>query len=175
MAARAAARRPCRPRRPGTQRVRIDRMIRPRRQRSIQIFGGAGFIGSNWAERLLSHPANKVHVFDNLSRLGVRHNLEWLRQLSPAGELEVTIADVRDERKVAAAVRGADEIYHFAAQTAVTNSIADPRLDFEVNLLGTFNILEAARKSGHRPFLLFTSTNKVYGGMHENASPALTQ
>jgi CDP-paratose 2-epimerase len=63
------------------------------------------------------------------------------------------------------ALRHATEVYHFAAQVAVTTSVSDPRLDFEVNLLGTFNVLEAIRKHGRRPFLLYTSTNKVYGEM----------
>src|SRR6185437_11391751 len=61
------------------------------------------------------------------------------------------------------AVVHANEIYHFAAQVAVTTSVADPRHDFEVNLAGTFNVMDAARRSGNRPFILFTSTNKVYG------------
>jgi CDP-paratose 2-epimerase len=64
------------------------------------------------------------------------------------------------------AVRSATEVYHFAAQVAVTTSVIDPKTDFEVNLGGTFNILEAVRKSGRRPFLLFTSTNKVYGELN---------
>src|SRR5262249_13533909 len=64
--------------------------------------------------------------------------------------------------------RSATEIYHFAAQVAVTTSISDPRHDFEVNVGGTFNVLEAARRSSNRPFVLFTSTNKVYGDMTKN-------
>src|SRR3954470_9374665 len=136
--------------------------------RSVLIFGGAGFIGCNWAHRLLETTDAKVHVFDNLSRSGVRHNLERLqRAAGGSGRLQITVADVRETAKVDRAVRFATEIYHFAAQVAVTTSVADPRLDFEVNLGGTFNVLEAARKSGHRPFMLFTSTNKVYGGMDE--------
>jgi CDP-paratose 2-epimerase len=61
------------------------------------------------------------------------------------------------------AVQSASEIYHFAAQVAVTSSVEDPRFDFDVNVGGTLNILEAARKSGRQPLVLFTSTNKVYG------------
>ena len=134
------------------------------RFRSVLIFGGAGFIGCNWTARLLQHTDAKVHVFDNLSRPGVRHNLDWLqRQAGNPGRLQITVGDVRDATKVERAVRYATEIYHFAAQVAVTDSLVDPRLDFDVNLGGTFNILEAVRKAGHRPFLLFTSTNKVYG------------
>jgi CDP-paratose 2-epimerase len=140
--------------------------------RSVVIFGGAGFIGSNLAHRLLSETTAKVHVFDNLSRYGVRHNLSWLQAAAgSSGRLRITIGDVRNERMVEQAVRHATEIYHLAAQVAVTNSLVDPMLDFEVNLRGTINVLEAARKSPHRPFLLFTSTNKVYG---ELGNPAIT-
>jgi CDP-paratose 2-epimerase len=115
---------------------------------------------------LLEHTNARVHVFDSLSRSGARHNLRWLeQQTSGTGRLEFTLADVRDAAAVNRAVRSATEIYHFAAQVAVTNSLDDPRHDFEVNLGGTFNILEATRTSGRRPFLLFTSTNKVYGGL----------
>ena len=132
--------------------------------RSVLIFGGAGFIGSNWAEWLLQNTEAKVHIFDNLSRHGVRHNLRGLEALSGRSRrLQVTVADIRDSEMVERAMRHATEVYHFAAQVAVTTSVLAPRLDFEVNLGGTFNILEAARKSGNQPFLLFTSTNKVYG------------
>jgi len=132
--------------------------------RSVAIFGGAGFIGSNLAHFLLTRTDAKVHVFDNLSRAGVHHNLEWLKKAAAnSGRLQVTVGDVRDPRQVERAVAYANEIYHLAAQAAVTTSVADPRLDFEVNLAGTFNVLDAARRSGNKPFILFTSTNKVYG------------
>ena len=134
--------------------------------RSVLIFGGAGFIGSNWAHYLLRHTDAKVHVFDNLSRRGVTGNLEDLRKAADNSDrLKITIGDVRDRMLVNRVVASASDIFNFAAQVAVTTSINDPRQDFEVNLGGTFNILEAARQSGNRPFLLFTSTNKVYGGM----------
>jgi CDP-paratose 2-epimerase len=132
--------------------------------RSVLIFGGAGFVGSNWAHHLLTHTDAHVHIFDNLSRRRVENNLRWLQKAAEGkNRLKVTIADVRDASAVEKAVIGATEIYHFAAQVAVTTSLDDPRSDFEVNAGGTFNILEAARQSGERPFLLFTSTNKVYG------------
>jgi len=134
--------------------------------RSVLIFGGAGFVGSNLAYHLLTRTDANVHIFDNLSRPGVGHNLNWLRAAEPrSGRLRVTIGDTRNIELVNKAVAGASEIYHFAAQVAVTTSIADPRQDFEVNVGGTFNILDAARRGGHRPFLLFTSTNKVYGNL----------
>lgn len=136
--------------------------------RSALIFGGAGFIGSNWASHLLKRNGVRVHVFDNLSRRGVERNLEWLRRQAIASErLKITVGDVRDAAAVHKAVQSATEIYHFAAQVAVTSSVEDPRHDFEVNALGTLNILEAARKSGRQPFILFTSTNKVYGNLSE--------
>lgn len=137
--------------------------------RSVVIFGGAGFIGSNWAHHLLTQTEAKVHIYDNLSRRGVHHNLEWLQKTAGrSGRLQITIGDVRDCGMVERVTRHATEVYHFAAQVAVTSSITDPRHDFEVNVCGTFNILEAARKSGNHPFLLFTSTNKVYGDMSEH-------
>jgi CDP-paratose 2-epimerase len=136
------------------------------RFRSVVIFGGAGFIGSNLAHKLLETTDAKVQIFDNLSRSGVRNNLRALQKTAGnSGRLQITIGDVRDAAMVDRVVRYATEIYHFAAQVAVTTSVADPRLDFDVNLQGTFNVLEAARKHGRRPFMLFTSTNKVYGEM----------
>jgi CDP-paratose 2-epimerase len=138
--------------------------------RSILIFGGAGFIGSNWTERLLKTTEAKVHVFDNLSRQGSRHNLEFLQKVAGrTGKLQITVGDVRDAAMVGRVVKYATEIYNFAAQVAVTTSLVDPKLDFDVNLGGTFNILEAARKHEQRPYMLFTSTNKVYGNSGDGA------
>ena len=138
--------------------------------RSALIFGGAGFIGSNWAHRLLKTTDAKVHIFDNLSRRGVHHNVKWLQKTAQGSDrLQITIGDIRDAALVERAVQRATEIYHFAAQVAVTSSVTDPRFDFDVNVGGTFNILEAARQSGRDPFLLFTSTNKVYGEMCSQA------
>ncbi len=146
------------------------------RFRSVLIFGGAGFIGSNWAEWLLRRTEAKVHVFDNLSRAGVRHNLRALEALSGhSRRLQVTVGDIRDAEMVERAMRYATEVYHFAAQVAVTTSVLAPRLDFDINLAGTFNILEAARRSGSPPFVLFTSTNKVYGSSSGEVWPEKTR
>lgn len=140
--------------------------------RSVLIFGGAGFIGSNWAHRLLKTTDAKIHVFDNLSRRGSHHNLKWLQKTAAGSDrLQVTVGDVRDANLVERAVQKATEIYHFAAQVAVTNSVEDPRFDLAVNVGGTFNILEAARQSSRHPFLLFTSTNKVYGSLGHRQYP----
>jgi CDP-paratose 2-epimerase len=128
--------------------------------RSILISGGAGFIGSNLARHYLFQGAF-VRVLDDLSRPGVEHNLRMLRALG--GDFEFIRGSVRDRKMMHSAVSGVAEVYHLAAQVAVTSSVADPRNDFETNLLGTFNVLEAARQAARPPFLLFTSTNKVYG------------
>lgn len=133
--------------------------------RTVLITGGAGFIGCNLAERLLTIPNTRVRIFDNLSRAGVTHNLRWLRSLAGAERLEVVTGDVRDARAVQRAVSSVSEIYHLAAQVAVTTSVTDPVHDFEVNAHGTFNVLEAARRCDRKPFVLFTSTNKVYGAL----------
>jgi len=137
-------------------------------KRAVLIFGGAGFIGANLALHLLLETDASVHVFDNLSRRGVQHNLELLKKAAGrSGRLRVTVGDVRDAAAVERACKDANEIYQLAAQVAVTTAINDPRCDFETNVNGTFNVLEGARLSGNRPFLLFTSTNKVYGEMAE--------
>jgi CDP-paratose 2-epimerase len=134
-----------------------------RAARTVLITGGAGFIGSNLAERLLETGA-QVRVFDNLSRGGVTRNLEWLKGKAH-NNLEVIEGDVRDANAVRKAVEGVSEVFHFAAQVAVTTSVDDPATDFQVNAAGTFNVLDAARQSTHKPFVLFTSTNKVYGAL----------
>jgi len=129
------------------------------------ITGGAGFIGSNASSRYLRR-GQQVVVVDNLARDGVRENLEWLRSLG--GTLEFHQIDVRDEagvRSVFQQHRNADQVLHLAAQVAVTTSVRNPREDFEINALGTFNVLEAMRQSAMRAPLIYSSTNKVYGEM----------
>jgi CDP-paratose 2-epimerase len=127
------------------------------------ITGGAGFIGSNLSDRLLSD-GHDVVVLDNLSRVGVSHNLDWLRERH-GSRLNHANADVRDLAMVERAAIGVDVIYHLAAQVAVTNSVQDPIEDFSVNAQGTLNVLEAARRQNRKPAVVFTSTNKVYGGL----------
>ena len=134
--------------------------------RTILITGGAGFVGSNLAERLLSKLNTRVRIFDDLSRSGVAHNLAWLQSLPQKARLEWIPGNIREASDVARAADGATEIYHLAAQVAVTTSVVEPRNDLEINVAGTFNVLEAARRGGRNPFLLFTSTNKVYGSLH---------
>jgi CDP-paratose 2-epimerase len=129
------------------------------------ITGGAGFIGCNLAHRLLSL-GHRVRVFDNLSRAGSERNLVWLRQLHGA-QLDISIADVREPDSVRSALDGVDQVFHFAAQVAVTTSVEDPVTDFSVNALGTLNVLEGIRALDNRPGLILTSTNKVYGTLKD--------
>ena len=143
--------------------------MRSKESRRALITGGAGFIGSNLAERLLSNSNVHVRIFDNLSRPGVEHNLEWLRSRPGSGRLQIIPGDVRDSPALTLAAQDVTEIYHLAAQVAVTTSVDDPLSDFEVNARGTLNVLEAARRSGNQPFVLFTSTNKVYGSLPDLA------
>src|SRR5215510_11612655 len=130
----------------------------------ILVTGGAGFVGSNLANNLLTDGFD-VTIFDALVRAGSQENLAWLRRHS--NRLHFVRGDVRDIEAVKDAVADVDVIYHLAAQVAVTSSVSDPRSDFETNALGTLNVLEAARESGRRPIIVFTSTNKVYGEMED--------
>jgi CDP-paratose 2-epimerase len=131
----------------------------------VLITGGAGFIGTNLADRLLSSD-RQVLIYDDLSRPGSERNVAWLRA-SHGARLQVEIADVRNRDALRAAVRAAEQVFHFAAQVAVTTSLTDPLHDFEVNVGGTVNLLEAIRQRDNPPPLLFTSTNKVYGGLSD--------
>ncbi len=138
----------------------------------ILVTGGAGFIGSHVAERYLKE-GHDVTVFDNLSRAvllkkPIKHldfNKNYLGQFK---NFRFIKGDVRKEREIASAARDADVIFHAAAQTAVTTSVTDPRPDHEVNIQGTFNVLEAARKSGRNPSIIYCSTNKVFGNNVNN-------
>jgi CDP-paratose 2-epimerase len=132
------------------------------------VTGGAGFIGSNVAAAFLREGLH-VTVLDSLQRRGSERNLDWLQSLPNAARLRFVKGDVRDAEFVQSVVgaRNVNCVFHFAAQTAVTTSLAAPREDLEVNLIGTHNVLEAVRnsKSKSPPALFFTSTNKVYGSL----------
>lgn len=129
--------------------------------RYVLVTGGAGFIGSNLSHRFLSG-GKRVVLFDNLSRPGIVRNVEWL-QRAHGSRAELRVADIRDAEAVREAVGSAEVVFHLAAQVAVTNSIVDPSFDFDVNARGTLNVLEAVRESKHKPPVVYTSTNKVYG------------
>ncbi|MGH2582466.1 MAG: GDP-mannose 4,6-dehydratase [Anaerolineales bacterium] len=138
-----------------------------RKAQNYLITGGAGFIGCNYADHLLGK-GKRVTILDNLSRRGADRNLAWLRERHGENSFELIVADVRQPERLEDAARGKDVIVHLAAQVAVTSSVTDPRNDFEVNAFGTFNLLEAVRKAGHKPFVIYSSTNKVYGETSEH-------
>jgi CDP-paratose 2-epimerase len=130
---------------------------------AIVIVGGAGFIGCNLADSFLRDGCDVV-ILDDLSRPGVTGNLRWLQERY-GDRVHAAIHDIRDSRRVAPAFAGASAVFHFAAQTAVTTSLVNPRQDFEVNALGTMNVLEAIRDVAPEAPVIFASTNKVYGDL----------
>ncbi len=133
--------------------------------KKILITGGAGFIGVN-AAQYFSEQGWHVSVLDDLSRRGTEDNLQWLKEqariqfykedIRGAAAIEQVVSDVKP-----------DVLLHLAAQVAVTTSVDNPREDFEINALGTFNLLEAVRTKSPETFFINASTNKVYGKMEE--------
>jgi CDP-paratose 2-epimerase len=132
-------------------------------RRPVLVTGGAGFIGSNLADRL-ARDGHDVLVYDALARPGVEINVAWLKNRHP-GRVSIVTGDVRDDDGISAAAMGAQAVFHFAAQVAVTTSLVNPREDFAVNVQGTLNLLEALRRRAEPVPLLFASTNKVYGDL----------
>lgn len=127
------------------------------------ITGGCGFIGSNLAAEVLKR-GERLVIFDNLSRYGSYQNLEWLKSQS---EFQFIHADIRNTNDVEKVVKETkpDVIFHLAGQVAMNTSIGNPRMDFEINALGTFNLLEAVRKFASESIIIYSSTNKVYGDL----------
>jgi len=131
--------------------------------RPILITGGAGFIGSNLADRL-AEEGHEVIIYDALSRAGVERNLAWLKD-THRGHITSVVGDVRDEDELARAAGEVKAVFHLAAQVAVTTSLADPREDFDINVRGTINLLDAIRVRSEPVPVIFASTNKVYGDL----------
>ena len=127
------------------------------------ITGGCGFVGSNLAAEVLKR-GEELFVFDNLFRFGSSQNLDWLKK---QGEFKYYPFDIRNTNDVETIVKDVkpDIIFHLAGQVAMTTSIQNPRLDFETNILGTHNLLEAVRKYSSESIILYSSTNKVYGDL----------
>lgn len=125
------------------------------------ITGGAGFVGSNLAS-YFANKGDEIIIYDNLFREGTKQNLDWLKK-AYGNHIEVVRGDVRNFELLKKYVKDVDAIVHTAAQVAVTSSIKNPREDFEINALGTFNVLEAARIANSNPAVIYFSTNKVYG------------
>lgn len=122
------------------------------------ITGGAGFIGSNMTDRLLSEPENEVVVYDNFST-GRR---EFLEDAEKNPRFRLVEADTLDLHALTEAMRGVDFVFHFAANADVRMGTEHPRKDLEQNTIATYNVLEAMRANGVRR-IGFSSTGSVYG------------
>lgn len=131
----------------------------------LLITGGCGFLGSNLATHALSLGWDLV-VFDNLSRLGSRENLQWIQG---QGRMRFVHGDIRNQNDVTRAIKEfqPDAVFHLAGQAAMTTSIANPQMDFEINVIGTFHILEAVHNHASRAAVIYSSTNKVYGDLEQ--------
>jgi CDP-paratose 2-epimerase len=137
--------------------------------KTIVITGGAGFIGCHAVLRY-AREGWRVFVVDNLSRKGSEMNLEYLHK---EASINFVQGDIRVEKDLTDCFRKAgrvDAVLHLAAQVAVTTSVTQPRHDFEVNALGTFNVLEAVRQYAPEATVICASTNKVYGGLEHRAT-----
>lgn len=131
----------------------------------LLITGGCGFLGSNLAAHAIGQGID-LCVFDNLQRQGSQANLDWLRG---QGKFEFVHGDVRNANDVARVIESFKPtvVFHLSGQVAMTTSIANPRMDFEVNALGTLNVLEALRAHAPQAGIIYSSTNKVYGDLEQ--------
>lgn len=129
------------------------------------ITGGCGFLGSNIASEILKQ-GEELIIFDSLYRFGSYQNLEWLKT---QGKFEFVHGDIRNTNDVERTIKThkPDVIYHLAGQVAMTTSISDPRMDFEVNVGGSFNLLNAVRLYSPESTIIYSSTNKVYGDLEQ--------
>lgn len=127
------------------------------------VTGGCGFVGSNLAAEIMQK-GEELFVFDNLFRLGSEKNFEWLKQ---KGQFKYYHRDIRNLNDIETVIKDIkpDVVFHLAGQVAMTTSLNDPRLDFEVNAVGTYNLLESIRKYSPYASILYSSTNKVYGDL----------
>lgn len=132
----------------------------------VLITGGAGFIGANCAS-YFARKDHKVIIFDNLSRMGSEKNLQWIESECPVDFVKGDVRKFEELVDVITQKGPFDLILHLAAQVAVTTSVSNPREDFEINTLGTFNLLEAIRQHNPEAALIYASTNKVYGEMED--------
>jgi CDP-paratose 2-epimerase len=129
----------------------------------VLITGGAGLIGTHLADRLAAE-GRPVRLLDDLSRPGAELNAAWLVERHP-GRVEAILGDVRKRSALRTALREVDHVVHLAARVGVTAGFDDPATDHDVNLRGSFNLLEAVRACDPPPSLVFASTHKVYGGL----------
>ena len=131
----------------------------------LLITGGCGFLGSNLASDALAR-GDELMVFDNLYRNGSRENLTWLQT---QGKFIFEHGDIRNQNDITRVIQAfkPNAIFHLAGQVAMTTSIANPRMDFEVNVMGTHNLLEAVRQYTPNATVVYSSTNKVYGDLEQ--------
>ena len=131
----------------------------------LLITGGCGFLGSNLAAHAIKNNYDLV-VFDNLSRLGSVSNLSWLNS---QGSFEFIHGDIRNKNDVTRVIKSflPDAIFHLAGQVAMTTSLENPYMDYEVNIGGSINLLEAVRSYSKKSLIFYSSTNKVYGDLEQ--------
>ena len=131
----------------------------------LLITGGCGFLGSNLASDALAR-GDELVIFDNLYRNGSRTNLTWLQQ---QGRFTFEHGDIRNQNDITRLIETfkPEAVFHLAGQVAMTTSIANPRMDFEVNAMGTHNLLEGVRRHAADAIVVYSSTNKVYGDLEQ--------
>lgn len=131
----------------------------------LLITGGCGFLGSNLASDAIAR-GDELVVFDSLYRNGSRANLVWLQS---QGKFVFVHGDIRNQNDITRVIQTfkPDAIFHLAGQVAMTTSIANPQMDFEVNVVGTHNLLEAVRQHTPGAIVVYSSTNKVYGDLDQ--------
>lgn len=131
----------------------------------LLITGGCGFLGSNLAAHGIKQGFD-ITVFDNLSRLGSVENHEWLKSI---GNFTFLHGDIRNKNDVTRLIQKMkpDVIFHLAGQVAMTTSLDNPYMDFEVNIGGSINVLEAVRLHSPNTTIFYSSTNKVYGDLEQ--------
>jgi dTDP-glucose 4,6-dehydratase len=135
--------------------------------KTVLVTGGAGFIGANYVEfHLERYPADKLIVFDKMTYAGRKENLN---EFEPNQNFSFVQGDVCDRKAVDQAMKGVDRVIHFAAESHVDRSIEGQTEFLETNILGTYNLLEAAKKENVEKFLMI-STDEVYGSVEEGSS-----
>jgi CDP-paratose 2-epimerase len=135
----------------------------------LLVTGGCGFLGSNIAAWFLEQ-GERVTIADAQFRQGGAANLQWLQKRAAEGQLQFHKGDLAEPdfvQEVFARSGPFDYIAHLGGQVAMTTSLADPRRDLMTNVVGTFNVLEAARAQQQVPFFAYSSTNKVYGDLKD--------
>jgi dTDP-glucose 4,6-dehydratase len=123
------------------------------------VTGGAGFIGSNFVHHVVRHTDAHVTVLDKLTYAATRESLAAL----PADRVSLVVGDIADAAVVNPLVEGVDAVVHYAAESHNDNSLSDPAPFIQTNIVGTFTLLEAARRTGVR--FHHVSTDEVYGDL----------